>query len=62
MDERMSMISKDLKRLEVLTDARERRLKQSKGARILDFFKQEDHYDFGSTLAHEYLAEKRGGD
>lgn len=102
MKERISMSSKDLKRLEVLTDVKERRLKQSKGARILgisprqfrrllrafrveglkgvvskkvgapsnnqlsllekteilDFFKQEDHYDFGPTLAHEYLAEK----
>ena len=29
------MISKDLKRLEVLTDLKERRLKQTKGARIL---------------------------
>lgn len=35
MEERMSISSKELKRLEVLTDVKERHLKQSKGARIL---------------------------
>ncbi len=35
MEERISMSSKDLNRLEVLTDVKERRLKQSKGARLL---------------------------
>jgi hypothetical protein len=35
MEERMSISSKELKRFEVLTDVKERRLKQSKGARIL---------------------------
>jgi len=25
--------------------------------RILDFFKAKDHFDFGPTLAHEYLIE-----
>lgn len=36
MEERISMSSKDLKRLEVLTDIENRRLKQAKGARILE--------------------------
>jgi len=35
MEERIPMSSNDLKRLKVLTDVKERRLKQSKGARIL---------------------------
>ncbi len=34
-----------------------RRLSQEKKAQILEFFKQEDHRDFGPTLAHEYLIE-----
>jgi hypothetical protein len=34
-----------------------RRLPQEKIDSILDFFKQPDHYDFGPTLAHEYITE-----
>ena len=33
-------------------------LSQREKTQILDFFKEKDHYDFGPTLAHEYLAEK----
>lgn len=101
MESRMSMSVEDLKRLDILKEVEEGRLKQSKGAcklgitprqfrrlmrrfktngpkgiiskkvgvsgnrrlsgektdRILGFFQQEDHYDFGPTLAHEYLTE-----
>ena len=32
-------------------------LPQEAKDRILDFFKDEDHCDFGPTLTHEYLAE-----
>lgn len=33
------------------------RLPQEKRDKVLDFFRQEDHHDFGPTLAHEYLVE-----
>ena len=38
------------------------RIAQEDRARILDFFKQEDHKDFGPTLAHEYLSENNSFD
>jgi len=101
MEERITMSLKDIERLEVLNRIKEKPLKQSKGAqildiiprqvrrllcrlkdqepkgivskrvgapsnnqleaeakdRILDFFKDIDHFDFEPTLAHEYLIE-----
>ena len=101
MEERIPMNKNDLERLEILTQVKEKRLKQLKGAgvlgisprqfrrilrrfkaegpkgvvsrkvgvrsnnrlsdkkkaQILGFFRQENHHDFGPTLAHEYLIE-----
>jgi hypothetical protein len=37
-------------------------LSQVKKDKVLDFFKEKDHHDFGPTLAHEYLLESRASD
>lgn len=37
-----------------------RQLAQTQRSIILDFFKKEEHKDFGPTLAHEYLAKQYG--
>ncbi len=37
-----------------------RQLEQSQKFLILDFFRKEEHRDFGPTLAHEYLAREYG--
>ena len=64
MEEHIPMSQKDLQRLEVLTEVRERRLKRAKAAGILGisprhfrrvYTNEFKSWDFGPTLAHEYL-------